>query len=116
MPTHEIFDTNVFRYIGAGDLALADVHQAGLTITYSPASLLELASRYTPESFEHRRRTAQAILDSGATLLPDPETYLARDVFGFALNEAEFNWWAHATEVMAQSGTVGRQRGHSKMA
>ena len=105
MPTHEIWDTNIFRYIGAGDLTLADVQQAGLTTTYSPATLLELSSRYTAESFEHRKRAAQAILDSGARLLSDPESYLARDVFGFTLNEPEFDW-THAAHVMAQSNSL----------
>ncbi len=102
---HEIWDTNVFRYVGAGDLALADLQKAGVTIWYSPATLIELASRYTDDSFEHRKAAAQAIIDSGASQLPDPETYLTRDVFGFALNEAEFDW-AHAVHAMAQSAAL----------
>jgi hypothetical protein len=105
MPTHEIWDTNVFRYVGAGDLQLADLQQPDVTICYSPATLIELASRYTAESFEHRKAAAQAINDSGAILLPDPETDLTRDVFGFELNEAEFDW-THAVQAMAQSGTL----------
>lgn len=105
MPTHEIWDTGVFRYIGAGDLALADIQQPGVTVCYTPALLLELTSRYTAGSFEHRKQTAQAILDSQATLLPDPETYLTRDVFGFSVNEAEFDW-THAVQAMAQSDTL----------
>ena len=107
MPKQAIWDTNVFRNVGAGDITLSDARNlvTGAQVRVSPVTILELASRYTPESFEHRRLAAQAVLDSGAVMLPDPEAYLTREVFGFALNEDEFDW-SQAVHAMAQSSSI----------
>ena len=103
MPT-EIWDTNVFRNIGEGDLPADGGKAAGTDVCYSPVSVLELASKYTDGSFEHRRDAARAIRDSGATLLPDPELYLT-GVFGLPPAEDEFDW-THAVHAMADSTTM----------
>lgn len=100
MPT-EIWDTNVFRNIGEGDLPADGGRAAGVDVCYSPVSVLELASKYTEGSFEHRRAAAQAIRDSGSTLLPDPELYLT-GVFGLPPGEDEFDW-TQAIHAMADS-------------
>ena len=61
------------------------MQQAGQSTCYTLATYIEIAGRYTLDSFEHRKQAAQAIIDIGATQLPGPEIYLTRDVFGFAL-------------------------------
>jgi hypothetical protein len=105
VPT-EIWDTNVFRNIGEGDLPPNGGKADGVDVCYSPVSVLELASKYTEGSFEHRRNAARAIRDSGATLLPDPELYLT-GVFGLPLAEDEFDW-RHAVDAMADSVNMER--------
>jgi len=110
MASRQIWDTNVFRNIGAGDLRLGDLRRSGADVFYSPVTPLELASKYTEGSFEHRRAAARAILDSGAELLPDPELYLTEL---FRLRPAEGNFdWRQAVAAMAQSTTLEElQRG-----
>jgi len=103
MPT-EIWDTNVFRNIGEGDLPDDGGKAAGADVCYSPVSVLELASKYTEGSFEHRRNAARAIRDSEATLLADPELYLTQ-VFGLPPAEDEFDW-TQAVHAMADSTTM----------
>ena len=105
MPIHKICDTNVFRYIGTGELNPDKLTSDGSTIYYSPLTVLELSSRYNENSFEHRKAAAKAILDTKSKLLPDPETYLTRDIFGFTLSEEEFDW-SHAVHAMAQSSSL----------
>jgi hypothetical protein len=108
--SREIWDTNVFRDLGAGDLGLDDLHRSGAAVFYSPVTPLELASKYTEGSFEHRRAAARAILDSGAELLPDPEFCLAQ-AFRLHPSEDQFDW-RQGVVAMAQSTTLEElQRG-----
>ena len=103
MPT-EIWDTNAFRNIGEGDLPDDGGKAAGADVCYSPVSVLELASKYTEGSFEHRRNAARAMRDSDATLLVDPELYLTQ-VFALPPAEDEFDW-TQAVHAMADSTTM----------
>jgi hypothetical protein len=109
MPT-EIWDTNAFRNIGKGDLPADGGKAAGANVCYSPVSVLELASKYTEGSFEHRRAAAQAICDSAATLLPDPELYLT-GVFGLLLYSASDDRVVITSEAKWQEMAAGAWMG-----
>lgn len=99
-----ICDTNAFRKVGVGEYSIADLKKIAPDLRFSPVTPLELASKYTDSSFEHRKAAAQAILDSGATLLADPESYLTQ-AFGFPLAEHDFDWM-HGVHAMAQSESL----------
>jgi|GEM_PF-1573744 hypothetical protein len=124
MPRRAICDANVFRYLGAADIALADLRALcpGASIWLSPATVLELVSRYTEGSFEHRQAAARAMISVGTEILPDPEVYLTRDVFGLRLNEVEFDWnqailaMAQAQDMQHLQGGVADYKAHVKRA
>ncbi|MFZ0279356.1 MAG: hypothetical protein WA254_01675 [Candidatus Sulfotelmatobacter sp.] len=85
MPRHLILDTNIFYDLGAGSLTPSDVGDADEILWYSPLSVLELAGKWSSRTFLARKAAANAILISGAKELPDQDTYLTRDLFGYAL-------------------------------
>lgn len=85
MPKQLILDTNVFYNLGSGALPLATIRRPGDRLFYSPISVLELAGKWSERSFADRKAAAQAILTSGATELPDPDTFLTRDVFAYEM-------------------------------
>lgn len=85
MPKQLILDTNIFYGFGAGSLTPSDVGDADDTLWYSPLSVLELAGKWSSRTFLERKAAANAILISGAKELPDQDTYLTRDLFGYAL-------------------------------
>jgi hypothetical protein len=77
-------DTNVFYNLGSGVLDVASFVQAGDTLYYSPVTVLELAGKWSDTRHVQRKAAAQAILDSGAVELPDPEAFLT-ERFGYPL-------------------------------
>ena len=79
-----ICDTNVFYDLGSGGLAAKDLVNSGESLFYSPLTALELAGKGSDESHERRRNAARAIIDTGATELPDPESFLTQ-TFGYEL-------------------------------
>lgn len=85
MARNLILDTNVFYDLGAGSLTPSDIGDADETLWYSPLSVLELAGKWSSRTFLARKAAANAILASGAKELPDQDTYLTRDLFGYAL-------------------------------
>lgn len=101
-PTTLILDTNVFYDLGAGKLKIGDIAQPGEVVAYSPVSALELAGKFTSRTFNKRKAAAQAILDHTTLELPDQDTYLTRDVFGWNLLDAPFSF-AEGVRAMAQS-------------
>src|SRR5271168_4307100 len=85
MARNLILDTNVFYDLGAGSLTASDIGDADEILWYSPLSVLELAGKWSLRTFLARKAAANAILTSGAKELPDQDTYLTRDLFGYAL-------------------------------
>src|SRR5258708_21768662 len=81
-----ILDTNVFYDLGAGLITLSHLQPAGETLLYSPLTVFEIAGKWSSRTFNERRAAANAILASGATELPDQDTYLTRDIFKYALH------------------------------
>src|SRR5579864_6753371 len=104
MPQFVVGDSNVFYNFGDGRLALADVLNAGETLHYSPVTVIEIASKITPGSFAQRKRAAQAILDSAAQPLLDPQSHLTT-LFGYELADEPFDW-SHAVQAIAQAPDV----------
>jgi len=76
----------VFYELGHGSLSLSGLRSGSETICYSPVTVLELAGKWRTRTFSERKNASAAILSSGAVELPDPDTYLTWDIFGFALN------------------------------
>ncbi len=99
-----ICDTNVFYDLGSGRLQLADLVDQDEQLCYSPLTALELAGKWSEESHERRRDAAKAILDSDATELDDPESFLTR-TFGYELAEEPLS--VHQGVIaMAESGDM----------
>lgn len=82
-----ICDTNVFYNLGSGALNTASFVQPGDQIYYSPVTVLELAGKWSPANHATRKAAAQAIINSGAKELPDPEAFLT-ERFGYPPAEA----------------------------
>jgi hypothetical protein len=85
MPRHLILDTNVFYDLGGGSLTPSDIGDADGILWYSPLTVLELAGKWSSRTFLARKAAANAILISAAKELPDQDTYLTRELFGYAL-------------------------------
>ncbi len=107
-PTQLICDTNVFYNLGSGRLKSKDVAAAGEAICFSPVSVLELASKLSDATHASRRQAAQAILDTGATQLPDPESFLT-SLWGLVLKEPSPDW-SHAVKAIAASKDMAELR------
>jgi hypothetical protein len=106
MSNHTIIvDTNVLYNLGCGLLKPSDVAATNETLAVSPVSILEIAGKFTTRTFKERKAAAQAILDYAALELPDPDTHLARDVFGYHLNYPPMELRQGAV-AMAQSSDV----------
>lgn len=106
MSVRLILDTNVFYDLGAGRVSLADVRiDPAEQLFYSPLGALEIAGKWATQSFTERRAAAAAILSSGATELPDTDTFLTRDLFGFTPSFSQFSF-AEGVKAMARSATL----------
>jgi hypothetical protein len=102
-----ILDTNVFYDLGAGRLSLADVRtDPAEQLFYSPIGPLEIAGKWAAQSFKERRAAAAAIISSGAIELPDTDTFLTRDVFGYTPSFPQFSF-AEGVKAMVSSATMG---------
>jgi hypothetical protein len=101
-----ILDTNVFYNLGSGSLTLATIRGPSDTLFYSPLSVLELAGKWSSRSFPERKAAAQAILTSGATELPDPDTFLTRDIFAYEMKRPPVSL-IDAVKAMAASREMG---------
>ncbi len=101
MATKLICDTNVFYNIGLGKLDAAAVEGAGERICYSPVVVLELAGKWSDRTHGDRKAASQAILDTSAQELPDPESFLTT-LFGYELEEPPFSF-KQAVLAMSQS-------------
>ena len=97
-----ILDTNVFYNIAAGSLTVSSIAGPGESIGYSPISVLEIAGKWSTAKFLARKAAANAILASSATELPDPDTFLTRDVFGYELRRPAVAF-TDAVKAMANS-------------
>jgi hypothetical protein len=93
-----ILDTNVFYNLGSGSLTLGTIRGPNDTLFYSPLSVLELAGKWSSRSFPERKAAAEAILTSGATELPDPDTFLTRDIVTLLVPQRESCNEAYATK------------------
>jgi hypothetical protein len=98
---HIIADTNVFYNLGAGHTKREQVVAAGDNLYYSPVSVLEIVGKVSDLNFEQRKAAANAILDSGAKQLCDPELHLTR-LFGLKAAEEPFDW-SQAIIAVAQA-------------
>jgi len=103
--TKLICDTNVFYDLGDGKLNASDFDATAEQMYYSPISVLEIAGKLSSATHEQRRAAAQAILNTRAVQLPDPESFLT-DLFGFELIDMPFDF-GQAVEAMAQSQNMG---------
>src|SRR5262249_20011037 len=81
-----ILDTNVFYDLGEGTIHLSELKAIGGILCYSPLTVFELAGKWSSRTFQERRAAARAILSSGSTELPDPDTFIARDIFKYVLD------------------------------
>jgi hypothetical protein len=101
-----ILDTNVFYDLGDGRLSLSEVRADPTEqVCYSPISPLEIAGKWSSRSFIARRGAAAAILSSGAVELPDTDTLLIRDIFGYTPAFPQFSF-AEGVKAMARSATM----------
>lgn len=106
MPRKLVLDTNVFYNIGAGELALSDIQEdESEKICYSPLSTLELAAKWNLRTFEARRGAAKAILSTEARELPDTDTFLTRDIYGYPPRRQQLSL-QHAVRAMADASTM----------
>ncbi len=106
MSVRLILDTNVFYDLGAGRLSLTDVRTDPTEqLFYSPIGALEIAGKWASQSFTERRAAAAAIIASAATELPDTDTFLTRDLFGFTPSFPQFSF-AEGVKAMAKSATM----------
>jgi hypothetical protein len=99
-----ICDTNVFYTLGAGSLTSAQLTPLGEVVYYSPITPLELAGKWSNRTHPERRAAANAILTSGATELPDPETFLTT-IFGYVPAEPPFSF-AEGVRAMSQTTSL----------
>lgn len=99
-----ILDTNVFYNLGAGRLKKETFQCAGDTLCFSPISVVELAGKWSDKTHSARKSAAQAILDSGAVELPDPEAHLTLS-FGYPLAQVRTPM-LHAVLGMAASSNL----------
>jgi hypothetical protein len=106
MSNHLILDTNVFYDLGDGRLSLGQVRaDPAERICYSPITPLEIAGKWSSRSFAARRGAAAAILSSGAVELPDTDTLLIRDIFGYTPDFQRFSF-VEGVKAMARSATM----------
>ncbi|HKO51982.1 MAG TPA: hypothetical protein VJV79_29940 [Polyangiaceae bacterium] len=68
-------------------------------------SIFEIAGKLTSRTFAERKAAAQAILSHACLELPDPDTHLARDIFGYTLDYIPMTF-GEGTKAMAQSPNV----------
>lgn len=99
-----ILDTNVFYNLGAARLKTESFMAAGDRLCFSPISVVELAGKWSDKTHSARKVAAQAILDSGAFELPDPEAHLTTS-FGYPLAQPRTPM-LHAVRAMAASSTL----------
>ncbi|MGH7435408.1 MAG: hypothetical protein ACRENE_07015 [Polyangiaceae bacterium] len=77
MPVQRVCDTNIFYDVSAALFDPAKLRPAGEQLAITPVSILEIASKVSPDNFAQRKAAARAALDLGAVVLPDPEMHLA---------------------------------------
>ncbi len=97
-----VADTNVFYYLANGRVNVNQFVQGREVLCCSPLSIIEIISGMDQESFDRRQNAARAILDSRATILVDPQSFLTRDVFGHQLGVETVNWM-EILQAVAQS-------------
>lgn len=100
-----ILDTNVFYNLGSGALTTSSFTQPGDRLCYSPVTVLELAGKWSEAAHTTRRAAAQAIVDSGAAELPDPEAFLT-DRFGYPPAETATSYHPG---VLAMAGSTNME-------
>jgi hypothetical protein len=111
MPAQVVGDTNLFYYIESGRVDVARILEAGDTLRFSPLSVIEIVSKMDAESYERRKGAVRAIIQSGAMILPDPQSFLTHDIFEHALNTEPVDWAGLMQTVVDSSDLDGLSRG-----
>jgi len=104
MPKMAVGDSNLFYNLGNGSITIAGCLKPDEQLHYSPVTVIEIASKIKADTFAERKLAAQAIIESNAALLPDPQSHLST-LFGYQLIEAPFDW-SHAVIAIAQAFDV----------
>jgi hypothetical protein len=105
-----IFDTNVFYDLADGSATPAVFAASTDLIFYSPLSVLEIAGKWSGKQFDIRKAAAKAILECGASELPDQDSFLAHSIFGYTLRRPIVRFH-DAVVAMANSRSVGSLEG-----
>ena len=101
MPTTVIGDSNLYYDLADKRITVGDIVHAGEQLHYSPVTVIEITSKLSEKTFKRRKAAAQAILDSGAIELPDPQSFLTT-TFGYELVAPPFDW-SQALIALSQS-------------
>lgn len=87
-----IADTNLYYDLAGGLVKRADFVSGTEDLGCSPLSIIEVVSKMDEHNFEKRRGAVRAMLDHGAKVVPDPQSFLTRDIFGHKLNHETPKW------------------------
>jgi len=92
MPTNIVADTNIYYDLAEGRAKHADIVSGDDILFCSPLSIIEIISKMDDTNFEPRRNAIRAMLDHGAKVIPDPQSFLTQNIFGHKLNHQSPDW------------------------
>src|SRR5437879_10019 len=92
MPNNVVADTNLYYDLAEGRAKRADIVSGDEILFCSPLSVIEIVSKMDEKNFAQRRNAIRAMLDHGAKVIPDPQSFLTSNIFGHKLNHQPPEW------------------------
>jgi hypothetical protein len=105
MPNTVVADTNLYYDLAEGRAKRADIVSGDEVLSCSPLSVIEIVSKMDEKNFVQRRNAVQAVLDHGANVIPDPQSFLTSNIFGDKLNHQPPDW-VDVMKGVAGAGTL----------
>jgi hypothetical protein len=92
MSNNVVADTNLYYDLAEGRAKYEDIVSGDEVLFCSPLSVIEIVSKMDEKNFVQRRNAVQAMLDHGAKIMPDPQSFLTNNIFGHKLNHQPPDW------------------------
>lgn len=105
MPNYVVGDTNLFYDLAEDRTKRNDIITGDEVLCTSPLSVIEIVSKMDEKNFVQRRNAIRAMLDQNATIMPDPQSFLTREIFGHKLNHQPPDW-LDVMKGVAGAGTL----------
>jgi hypothetical protein len=92
MPNNVVADTNLYYDLAEGRVKRADIVSGDEVLICSPLSVIEIVSKMDEKNFVPRRNAIRAMLENGARVFPDPQSFLTSNIFVHKLNHQPPDW------------------------